>query len=313
MTRLNLYEKIRTKLLDLGPNHPLLRFAIRTQARVSGFRVRVGAGRISLSKGERTVHVAEREYPSIPFIVHVWDHLFATTIAHKGEDGRDVLDFSEPALHTYRGNGLSFWFPGLVEDAAADLYTRMHRPTTGDVVWDGGAHAGATTYFFSQMVGSTGKVVAFEPDEENFQFLLRNIDLHSLHNVIPLKIALAGATGRQMFSMSGTVGSGLLGRNQCFDNAAAREVETLSFAEACERFGVPSFVKLDIEGAEVEVIASAVETLRRAPIHLAIETEHRLNDQLTSIPVGRMLREIGYRVDSDRPTGEEFTWATPPG
>jgi FkbM family methyltransferase len=309
---INPYEKLRSRLLRLGPGHPLLRFAIRTQARLSGFRMGADAHRISLSKGARTIHVAEREYPSIPFIVHVWDHLFATTVAREGADGTEVLDFSAPALHTYRDNGLSFWFPGVVEDAAVDLYTSLHRPAPGDVVWDGGAHAGATTYFLAKMVGSTGKVYAFEPDEHNFQFLLRNIEMHKLENVIPLQIALAGATGKQMFSMSGSLGSGLLGRSQCSDAAAAREVETVSFSEACERFGAPSFVKLDIEGAEVEVIASALETLRRIPIHLAIETEHRVHDELTSIPIRKMLRQIGYGVASDKPTGEEFTWATPP-
>lgn len=310
---MNPYEKIRTRLLRLGAGHPLLRFAMRTQARLSGFRIGTDAQRISVSKDGRTIYVAEREYPSLPFIVHVWDHLFATTVSRAGADGTEVLEFSEPALHTYRDNGLSFWFPGIAEDAAIDLYTCRHRPAPGDVVWDGGAHAGATTYFLARMVGSGGKVYAFEPDEHNFQFLLRNIEMHQLENVIPLQIALAGATGKQMFSMSGSLGSGLLGRSQCSDQAAAREVETVSFAEACHRFGVPSFVKLDIEGAEVEFIAGAVETLRRIPIHLAIETEHRVNDELTSVPIRRMLGQIGYRVDSEKPTGEEFTWATPPG
>ncbi|HEX3986875.1 MAG TPA: FkbM family methyltransferase [Acidobacteriaceae bacterium] len=281
---------------------------------MSGFRVRADAFHISLSKGKRTIHIADCNYPSIPFLVHVWDHLFATTVALEDVDGQQVLDFSAPALHTYRDSGLSFWFPGIVEDAAADLYTSRYRPTAGDVVWDVGAHAGATSYFLSKMIGNTGKVFAFEPDEHNFQFLLRNIELHGLRNVIPLPIALASASGRQLFSMSGTLGSGLVEHSQCPDNAVAREVEAVSFQEACTRFGVPSLVKMDmdIEGAEADVIAGALDTLQRFPVHFAIETEHRVNDQLTSVPIGRMLRQIGYRVVSDRRTGEEITWATPP-
>ena len=44
------------------------------------------------------------------------------------------------------------------------------------------------------MVGLTGKVYAFEPDDTNYEFLLRNIELHQLTNVIPVKAALSGKT-----------------------------------------------------------------------------------------------------------------------
>jgi precorrin-6B methylase 2 len=53
----------------------------------------------------------------------------------------------------------------MVEEDSMDAYTAAYRPQPGDVIWDVGAHAGATSYFFAQMVGPAGRVYAFEPDE----------------------------------------------------------------------------------------------------------------------------------------------------
>jgi FkbM family methyltransferase len=307
-----IYEFARSRLLRLGPHHPILRAAFRAQARLLGFRVALGAGRITLARSNQRVILAERDYPSVPSVVHTWSHLFATTVA-KEQDGLLILDFSRPALHTFRRSGISFHFPGLIEEDAADFYTSAYTPQPGDIVWDLGANAGATTYHFSRMVGDRGSVYAFEPDALNFEFLLRNIELHALSNVVPVAVAVAGRSGRQLFSMDGTVGAGLVGLSQCSDPDQIREVETLSFADACHRYGVPRFVKMDIEGAELEVIQSALETLKRETIHLAIETEHRVNGEFTSRPIGQMLREMGYQVSSASPGGEEITWACPPG
>jgi len=65
-----------------------------------------------------------------------------------------------------------------------DAYTHWYLPGAGDVVWDAGAHAGASSYFLAQLVGPSGKVYAFEPDDDNFEYLLRNIEMHHLTNVV---------------------------------------------------------------------------------------------------------------------------------
>ena len=70
-----------------------------------------------------------------------------------------------------------------------DAYTHGYVPQPGDVVWDAGAHAGATAYFLAQMVGPSGKVYAFEPDQNNYNYLLQNIELHKLPSVITSKAA----------------------------------------------------------------------------------------------------------------------------
>jgi hypothetical protein len=103
-------------------------------------------------------------YPVMPSVVHMWDLLFDTVIPEmQGNDA--VLDFSQPGLHRYKKSGVALWSPGVVEEDSMDAYLAGHQPQPGDAVWDIGAHAGATSYFFAQMVGRSGRVYAFEPDD----------------------------------------------------------------------------------------------------------------------------------------------------
>ena len=60
------------------------------------------------------------------------------------------------------------------------------------------------------------------------------------------------------------------------------EVETITLAGACERFGVPAFIKMDIEGSEIEVLEGARELLRSASIQFALDTDHWIDRQMTT-------------------------------
>ena len=100
-------------------------------------------------------------------------------------------------------------------------------------------------------------MIAFEPDPVNFSFLVRNIDRHKLTNVTPVQAAIAGKAGRAAFNCEGATGSGLA---RHIDRASVGNivmVDALSLEDAFTRWGNPQFCKIDIEGAEVEVIASA--------------------------------------------------------
>jgi FkbM family methyltransferase len=306
----NFYESLRERLLGLGATHPVLRLAIRLQAMTHGFKVSASNNQLLVSKGSRRMILPLSHYPEVPYAVHVWDHFFATVIPEvKG--GHETLDFSRPALHRYRKAGVDLWAPGMVEEDSMDAYTASYVPQRGDAIWDVGAHAGATSYFFSRMVGPTGRVYAFEPDDLSHDCLLRNIELHKLENVIPVKKALARQSGTAMFSMDGTLGAGLAGFTQCASSNHMRQVETVSLADACREYDVPAFIKMDIEGAEADVIAGAAAFLKENPIQFAIETEHRVNREYTSVSITRVLSEIGYKVWSADSAGQRFTWAQP--
>jgi FkbM family methyltransferase len=306
----SLYESVRESLLKLGPANPVLRSAIRLQARASGLSVADRNSQLALTKGSRRMLLPAGQYLMVPYAVHMWDQLFETVVPEPQGDST-VLDFSKPGLHQYSKAGVSLWAPGMAEEDSMEAYTAAYKPQGGEVIWDVGAHGGFTTYYFSKMVGPSGKVYAFEPDEHTYPYLLRNIELHKLDNVIPVKKALAGSSGTALFSMDGSLGAGLTSYTDTADKRETSEVETISFSDACREFGVPAFVKMDIEGAEVAVVKGALSTLKEHPIHFAIETEHRVDREYTSVPITRMLAGIGYKVWSSSDYGQQFTWAHP--
>jgi len=271
----------------------------------------VSDGRISLVRGRRKMILGLRDVISVPFAIHEWDQFF-DTIEGKEIDGSTVLDFSEPALHRYRKRGLSFYAPSLAEDDSMEAYTAAYHPQPGDVVWDVGANAGMTSYFLAQMVGPAGKVYAFEPDDTNFEFLRRNIEMHQLTNVTPVKAALSDKSGSANFCMDGTMSAGLSDTLSYALAENSKMVETVSLRDACERFGsFPNYVKLDIEGAELGVIASSIQFLKEHPIHLSIESNHIVNGAFTSGPLERLFTDAGYRAWSSDKYGQLFTWAEP--
>ena len=227
-------------LLRGGPESFALRQAFRLQAAAHGVSMRMTEERISLTRGPEAQDdsaLGKRDIISVPFAVHQWG-LFFDTLEGEERNGKRVLDFSRPALHHYRKSGLAFYAPSVAEDDCMDAYLTSYQPKPGDVVWDVGAHAGMTAYFLAQMVGPAGKVYAFEPDETNYEFLLQNIQLHELSNVIPVKAALSDKTGTANFCMDGTMGAGLSDTFQVHgETTYNREVETWSLRDACERFG----------------------------------------------------------------------------
>lgn len=255
--------------------------------------------------------LSKRQFVQVPIMMECFD-LFFNTISAECFANREVLDFSGPRLHKYKRSGVELYFPAVPEDDVMDAYTHRYEPSAGDVVWDAGAHAGATAYFLSQMVGETGRVFAFEPDAANYQYLLRNIDGNTLHNVTPLTKALAGKTGTAKFIMDGTMDSGIDEFLVYKGPGEVKDVVTLSIADACAELGsVPQFIKMDIEGAEIAAIEGSADFIRTHPIHFSIESYHRVDGEYTFRALHRIFTTLGYRVESSAEFGQMFTWATP--
>jgi hypothetical protein len=85
----------------------------------------------------------------------------------------------------------------------------------------------------------------------------------------------------------------------------------MNLEAACQRYGVPAFVKMDIEGSEVDVLASARDLLRGSPIHFALDTHHWVNGVRTTSAIEQIFRECDYETESSDASGFWTTWARP--
>jgi FkbM family methyltransferase len=306
-----LMQFVKDYLVRLGPNSVLVQAALRVHGLRHGYNVTFTKDSIKLRRGEREMILNKAQYVQVPIMIECYN-LFFDTIEGRVVEGRSVLDFSQPGLQTYRKSGIAFYFPSVPEDDVVDAYVQGYMPQPGDVVWDAGAYAGASAYFFAQMVGPGGKVYAFEPDQNNYDYLLRNIELHKLTNVIPVKMALSGSSGTAEFNMDGSMSAGLSDYLAYSKKTTFQTVETISFEDACAKFGgVPAYVKMDIEGAEVAMIQSALGFLKSHPVNFAIESYHLVDGELTWKPLEKLFSSIGYEAWSSDKYGQMFTWAKP--
>jgi FkbM family methyltransferase len=265
---------------------------------------------IDVSKGKRTIRISSQHFPYAIDMARSFEDYFGT-VAPVAENGRLVVDYSKPRVHRYAASGLEFELSSFAEEASAiEGYFRWYKPKPGEIVFDLGAYCGVSSYYFSQAVGPSGKVFAFEPDPLNFPLLERNIARHKLTNVIPLQVAVSDRAGFADFLSEGTLGSTLAGHNNRLYEKTTR-VKTITFQEACELYGAPAFAKIDIEGAEVIVLTAAAEFLKSHPIHFALDTNHMFEGKLTTQAVEHVFRECGYDVESSTESGFMTTWARP--
>src|SRR5665647_859266 len=82
---------------------------------------------------------------------------------------------------------------GDYESAKTEVFVKsLH---TGDVAIDVGAHIGYYTLLAARQVGENGRIFAFEPDPNNYEVLVKNVNLNNYKNVVPIKKAVTNKTG----------------------------------------------------------------------------------------------------------------------
>jgi FkbM family methyltransferase len=306
-------QAIKNYIVSRGPESLAVHMSLRLYAQRHGFRITFSDKTVSLRRGQREMVLSLDQFVQVPIMMENFA-LFFETIYPKSLNGVEVLDFSTPGIHRYRKTGAAFHFPSVPEDDVMDAYLHWYSPKAGDVVWDAGAHAGASTYSLAKAVGPTGMVYAFEPDDTNYRYLVENVSSHKLTNVKPVKKALCGKTGQVVFQMDGTMNAGIRDFLTYRDAGNTRVVEGISIEDACAEFGsCPAYIKMDIEGAEVAVVEGAAEFLKKHPIDLAIESYHPVDRELTYMALDRFFPTIGYLVESSDRFGQMFTWAKRPG
>ena len=85
----------------------------------------------------------------------------------------------------------------------------------------------------------------------------------------------------------------------------------MTFEQACGIYGIPAFAKIDIEGAEVDVLAAAAEFLKAHPVHLTLDTNHLVSGKLSNRAIEMLLAKCAYDVESSDKFGFMTTWARP--
>ncbi len=194
-------------------------------------------------------------------------------------------------LEVYPHEGLTaYWYVGLPDYEEMMFLLRFLRKS--DIFYDVGANAGA----FSVLAASGGsEVVALEPVPQTFARLKANAELNSGFGRISVLNKAVGAVHAQM-RMSTQMGTGnhIL---QPGEDIPAVEVDVVPLDSITGKYGSPSFVKIDVEGHELEVLRGMGEILRQSTLlGLLIETFRPDNWQLPRLQaLESLLAEHGFK------------------
>ena len=157
----------------------------------------------------------------------------------------------------------------VVRNDANQLEFLIERVKPGDFVLDIGGNVGQYAVLFSSLVAPAGKVITFEPDANHRVILRRNLQLNGfLNQTIVEDLALSDTDGTHAFfsrndQMSSLVRSGL-GTNATSADVKEQIVKTIRLDDYVKAHQLPhpNLIKLDTEGAEINILRGARKVLR---------------------------------------------------
>jgi FkbM family methyltransferase len=194
--------------------------------------------------------------------------------------------------------------------AREDEVIEQFNAKDGDIVVDIGAHIGRYTIINSKRVGENGKVIAIEAHPDNFEILNRNIKLNKLTNVIPLNYAVYSKQTKLKlylpdeesgFSIYNTI---MVNRAKTGEKFIEVNANTLDYLLQQNGIRDANWIKIDVEGAEFEVLKGAHNILSNSKdIALLIEV-HGLDNYT---PVIEFLHSYNLNVEFEM-SNENGDW-----
>ena len=131
------------------------------------------------------------------------------------------------------------------------------------VVFDIGAFKGDTAYFFSKKCSNKARIYAFEPDDYAFKILEKIKEKYKLNNVITKNILLSNAEKEIDFI-------------SMIENTPTIKKNAITIDKFVEENNIEKidYIKMDVEGAERNILEGSIKTIKKFKPFLAIAIYH---------------------------------------
>jgi FkbM family methyltransferase len=197
-----------------------------------------------------------------------------------------------------------------------DILEHKFNPKEGNIVINVGAHIGPYTLKASSLVGVNGKVLAIEADPSNYDILNRNIDLNKFTNATAvnyaayskeekIKLYLPSKEEEEEKELSHTKYNTII-QDRAHNETKFVEVQANTLDYLLQSNGIKhekvNWIKIDVEGAEFEVLKGAKDILSKSyNISLLIEI-HNLSAANTNLyePIKEFLNLYNYKIDFEK-------------
>ena len=264
----------------------------RLTAVQNGLGVNFDSGKAVFSKNKRRIivpaEILSRKDQALSLAMN-FDRIFSIPDLQYSDN---TVDFTkEIALMGYRvktNYGMALELEGIKN------YNRYYALKEGDVVFDCGAFHGIYALLISSKVGKSGRIFCFEPDEKNAEILAQNIKRNGIRNVVLVKKGIWKSEGKVSFLPGhGEVSSIVLDGH---GKSGALTVDAVSIPGFVRQRNISrlDFVKMDIEGAELEAIEGCLDLLKTHRVNFGIASYHLRNGQETYHSLGPLFEKAGY-------------------
>jgi FkbM family methyltransferase len=168
------------------------------------------------------------------------------------------------------------------------------------VVWDVGANMGIFTFSAAYRAGSGGKVLALEADEWSVGLLRRSVlqNVDHVGTVEILQVAISDSVSLQTFHVpernraaSHLASAGGAGAEIVGGIREKHLVISVSLDWLAAQHSVPNVLKIDVDGAEMQVLLGGEKLIRAHRPIILLEVYERNADQVT-----KFLSDLGYSL-----------------
>lgn len=197
----------------------------------------------------------------------------------------------------------SIYYTGTYEKGS--LAFMKHMLKKGDSFIDVGANIGLMSLYASSLVGTEGKVWAFEPNPETALILDENISLNSIKNIQVSKLAIGKKSGKAVIYERWDFNRGSASLIKPEKETGSFEIEVTTLSEFFKKATtLPRLIKFDIEGFELEALEGALDLLSSPePPMLMIECSEKRENSFgeTKDPLYDFLKKLDqYRIFKGR-------------